>query len=46
MSHPVEKPPPLGSWSRLYALVCCVAVLYIALLYWFTAVFNNPGPGS
>ncbi len=34
---------PLGSWPRFYALTCEVAVVYIALLYWFTAVFNNPG---
>ena len=46
MSHLAEKPPPLGSWPRLYTLVCCAAILYIVLLYWFTAVFNTPGSGS
>ena len=46
MSPPSEKPAPLGSWSRLYALVCVAAVIYIALLYWFTAAFNQPGAGS
>ena len=35
--------PPLGSWPRLYTLTCVVAMLYIVLLYWFTATFNQGG---
>ncbi len=31
---------PLGSWPRLYALCCALAVVVMALLYWFTAHFN------
>lgn len=46
MSNAIEKPPPLGSWPRFYALACLAAVTYIALLYWFTSVFNNPGAGT
>ena len=32
--------PPLGSWARVYALVCVLAFLVMALLWWFTAHFN------
>ena len=46
MSGATKKSPPLGSWPRFYALTCLAAVSYIALLYWFTAVFNNPGAGT
>ncbi len=35
--------PPLGSWPRFYTLTCVVATLYIVLLYWFTATFNQVG---
>ena len=35
--------PPLGSWPRFYTLTCVVATLYIVLLYWFTATFNQGG---
>lgn len=38
-----KKPSLMDSWPRVYALVCLAAVIYIALLYWFTRVFNNPG---
>ncbi len=34
--------PPLGSWARLYLLVCISAILMMALLYWLTASFNHP----
>jgi len=33
-------PPPLGSWARTYALVCVLAVVVMALLYWFTAHYQ------
>lgn len=46
MSDTIQKPPPLGSWPRMYALVCFAALGYIVLLYWFTSVFNNPGAGT
>lgn len=39
---PVEAPPPLGRWPRLYALVALVAAVLIALLYWFSATWNVP----
>ena len=32
--------PPLGSWPRLYALVCAAALLVMAILWWFTAHYN------
>lgn len=35
--------PPLGSWPRFYAVTCAVALLYIVLLYWLTATFNQTG---
>ena len=40
------KPSLMSSWPRVYALVCLAAVVYIALLYWFTLAFNNPGVGG
>lgn len=32
--------PPLGSWTRVYVLVCALAILVMVLLWWFTAHFN------
>ncbi len=46
MTESTEKPPPLGSWPRVYLLVCAMATSYIVLLYWFTRAFNNPGGGT
>jgi len=44
MPDPVPPPdttrPPLGSWARVYALVCVLAVLVMLLLWWFTAHWN------
>ena len=37
--------PPLGSWARLYALVCALAVFVMLLLWWFTSTFNVPANG-
>ncbi|MFK7739239.1 MAG: hypothetical protein AB8H80_02860 [Planctomycetota bacterium] len=37
--------PPFGSWARVYALCCTLAVLVMALLYWFTMHFNMRMPG-
>ncbi|MCK5944450.1 MAG: hypothetical protein KAI24_20850 [Planctomycetes bacterium] len=31
---------PLGSWPRLYTVCCVLAVVVMALLYWFTSHFN------
>ncbi len=31
---------PLGSWPRLYTLCCVLAVVVMALLYWFTSHYN------
>ncbi|MCA8956567.1 MAG: hypothetical protein KDC87_10870 [Planctomycetes bacterium] len=42
MSSSVNR-PPFGSWPRCYAIVCAVALGYIALLYWFVRAFNHPG---
>ncbi|MCA8948519.1 MAG: hypothetical protein KDE27_03405 [Planctomycetes bacterium] len=39
-SEPHEKPPPLGSWPRLYALVIVLACLMMLLLWSLTAAFN------
>jgi hypothetical protein len=40
-----EPTPPLGSWSRIYALVCVLAVAMMLLLWWFTSHYNvRPGP--
>jgi len=32
--------PPLGSWRTTYVLVCALATLVMALLWWLTASFN------
>jgi len=39
-ANPPESPPPLGSWSLLYVVCCALAVVVMALLYWFTAHYN------
>jgi hypothetical protein len=39
-SHESPARPPLGSWARLYALVCVLAVLVMAILWWFSSSFN------
>lgn len=39
---PPDGAPPLGSWARLYALVAAVAVVVIALLWWFSVTWNVP----
>ena len=41
MSEAASSRPPLGSWPRFYLLTCAVATLYIVLLWWFTATFNQ-----
>lgn len=40
--HEPARParPPLGSWARLYALCCVIAIVVMLLLYWFTSHFN------
>ena len=37
-----DETPPLGSWTRVYLLVCGVAIAVLLVLYWFTATFNLP----
>ena len=37
---PPEARAPLGSWPLLYVACCALAVLVMALLYWFTTHFN------
>lgn len=37
---PVEEPPPLGSWGRMYALVLGVLAALILLFTWFTRAFS------
>lgn len=37
---PANDRPPLGSWPRLYTLCCVLAVLVMALLYWFSSHYN------
>lgn len=32
--------PPLGSWAKVYTLCCVLAVIVMALLYWFSSHFN------
>ncbi len=44
MASPVEPPPPLGSWARLYAVVIAIAVGIMLLLYWFTETYDYGGP--
>ena len=41
-SQTPEARAPLGSWPLLYAVCCALAVLVMALLYWFTSRFNLP----
>lgn len=31
---------PLGSWARLYTLCCVLAIVVMALLYWFAQAYN------
>ena len=35
-----QERAPLGSWPRLYALCCVLAVVVMALLYWFSSHYN------
>ncbi len=35
-----EPPPPLGSWTALYALVIGALIVTIALLLWLTRAFR------
>lgn len=37
---PPDESPPLGSWSRMYALVLANLALLIALFYAFTRAFD------
>ena len=37
---PPESRVPQGRWPLLYASCCLLALLVMALLYWFTAHFN------
>jgi hypothetical protein len=37
---PDDNRPPLGSWSRMYALVLANLALLIALFYAFTRAFD------
>ena len=37
-----DRPPPLGSWGRLYAAVIVAAVVVMLLLYAFTETWNIP----
>ncbi|MDF2456964.1 MAG: hypothetical protein K0R51_2957 [Cytophagaceae bacterium] len=39
MSHEEEKPPFLGSWNNVYALVIGSLVCMIVLFYLFTQYF-------
>jgi hypothetical protein len=32
--------PPSGGWTRAYALVCALAVVVMAALWWFSAHYN------
>ena len=41
MDDPTQPAPPFGSWPRTYLLVCAIAALVIALLYWLTAAFDR-----
>lgn len=40
-----EERVPLGSWPRLYTLCCVLAVVVMALLYWFASHYNVPMRG-
>ena len=35
-----EPPPFLGTWPRVYAVVCCYLACVIGLFYWFTVAFR------
>ncbi len=35
-----DEPPPLGSWTALYALVIGALIVTIALLLWLTRAFR------
>lgn len=41
-----SRTAPVGSWPLTYALVCVLAVLVMAVLYWFAAHFNVRLPRS
>ncbi|MGC6487001.1 MAG: hypothetical protein ACON4Z_05120 [Planctomycetota bacterium] len=41
-SPPRDARAPSARWPLLYAVCCALAVLVMALLYWFTARFNLP----
>ena len=34
-----EQRPPLGSWSRMYALVLVTEAVLVTVFYWFTQYF-------
>jgi len=38
---PEERPPILGSWERVYAVVIAWIVLLIILFFWFTKTWNR-----
>lgn len=38
--HPVDEPPPLGTWPRMYAVVLGSLALWILLFYAFMRVFS------
>ncbi len=38
--EPPTARPPLGSWARLYALVCVLAVVVMLILWWFSSRYN------
>lgn len=40
---PLEPPPPLGAWRRVYVLVAVWAVGWMAFLYAVTRAFDVPG---
>jgi hypothetical protein len=40
LREPVEEPPPLGSWGRMYALVLGVLAALILLFTLFTRAFS------
>jgi len=37
---PVEPPPILGSWQRMYALVLGVFFAVVLFLFWLTKVYT------
>ncbi len=36
------EPPPLGSWAATYAVACGLAIVVMALLWWFTNHYQIP----